>query len=137
MKRLIFVLLGAVFICIAVFALGGRSRAPRATPVVEADPTRTPAPARPTTIPRGYVSRALLGDKWPLTVEEGTIVCDRSAILFRDPAGQLYAVNGTAQTLRGSKGWRDIHDIDVPDPVTQGTIISLQPLLDVGLELCR
>lgn len=114
---------------------------PRATdaprPTRAASPTRTPAPRQPTAVPRGYMSRALLGDKWPLTVDEGTIVCDRNAILFRDADGHLYAVNGAAITLAESKGWRDIHDIDVPVPDgSPGAIISLQPLLDTGLALC-
>jgi len=97
--------------------------------------TRTPAPRQPTAVPRGYLSRDLLGDTWPLTVDSGTIVCDRSAILFRDPTDHLYAVNGTALSQAQSKGWRDIHDLSID--TGNGTIKSLQPLLDLGTALCR
>lgn len=145
MRRLIrfgvFALIAAVLICAAVFTLGRstpRRTQPTAAAIVETDPTSPPSPPAPTSIPRGYVSRALMGDAWPLTIDEGTIVCDRTAILLRAPDGRLYAVNGTALGQMTAMGWRDIHDIDVPDPSGgSGVIISLQPLLDVGLDLCR
>lgn len=144
MRRLIrfgvFALIAAVLICAAVFTLGRsgpRRTQPTAAAIVETDPTPPSSPA-PTSVPRGYVSRVLLGDAWPLSIDEGVIVCDRTAILLRAPDGRLYAVNGTALGQMGAKGWRDIHDIDVPDPSGgSGVIISLQPLLDVGLAMCR
>lgn len=99
-------------------------------------PTNTPAPIF-TPVPRGYVSKALMGEKWPLSIDEGTIVCDRTAILLRAPDGHLYAVNGIARAQVGHFGWLDIRDITLPDPNIAGLIMNVQPLVDVGLTLCR
>jgi len=117
--------------------------APRITPtarpvvVVESDPTSAPVAARPTAVPRGYIGQDTIGDAWPLTIPSGTIVCDRNAILLRAPDDRLYAVNGTALGQAKSKGWADIRDLSIPTPNDgAGTIKSLQPLLDLGLQLC-
>lgn len=96
--------------------------------------TRTPAPRRPTAVPRGYIGQDTIGDAWPLTIPSGTIVCDRNAILLRAPDTHLYAVNGTARGQASSKGWRDIHELSID--AGNGTIKSLQPLLDLGLQIC-
>lgn len=64
----------------------------------------SPAPSGP---PRGYISSAELGDKWPLTVEEGVLACDRSAVTFRTNEGQVYALNGLAM----SRGFLEITPI--------------------------
>jgi hypothetical protein len=96
--------------------------------------TRTPAPPEPTAIPRGYIGQDTIGDAWPLTIPSGTIVCDRNAILLRAPDQQLYAVNGAALSQAQAKGWRDVHALAID--TGNGTIKSLQPLLDLGLQLC-
>lgn len=110
--------------------------------LVEIDPTAVPAPTiaaapEPTTIPRGYVSKVLMGTTWPLSIDEGVIVCDRTAILLRAPDDHLYAVNGTARGQIGKFGWLDIRDITLPDPNIKGLIMSVQPIIDQGLDLCR
>jgi hypothetical protein len=87
----------------------------------------------PTAVPRGYVSHQLLGDAWPLTVEDGTIICNGTAILLRTNQG-LYAVNGIA---RGQGKWKDIRSITKPDPKVDGLIMNVQPIIDRGLELCQ
>lgn len=136
----IFVVIAAVLICVAVFTLG-RSGTRRAQPtaaaaITETDLTPSPSPA-PTSIPRGYVSKALMGDKWPLSIDEGTIVCDRTAILLRVPDGHLYAVNGTARSQVPKFGWIDVREITLPDPNIAGLIMNVQPIIDQGLTLCN
>ncbi len=42
------------------------------------------------------LSRRQYGAKWPLTVEEGVVLCDGCAITFRT-GGRTYAVNGHAK----------------------------------------
>lgn len=43
------------------------------------------------------VSAAQFGDKWPLTVDKGTLHCEApTRIVFTAPDGQKYGVNGTA-----------------------------------------
>ena len=133
----VFGLLAAVLVCVAVFTLGrpaGRRVQPTAAAIVETDPTAPPPPAAPTRVPRGYIGQDTIGDAWPLTIPSGTIVCDRNAILLRAPDDRLYAVNGTAIGQVTAKGWRDVHELAID--TGNGTIKSLQPLLDLGLQLC-
>lgn len=144
MRRLIrfgiVVVIAAVLICVAVFTIprsgGRRSQPTAAAAVVETDPTLPPSPA-PTGVPRGYVSKALMGATWPLSIDEGTIVCDRTAILLRAPDGHLYAVNGTARSQVPKFGWIDVRAITLPDPNIAGLIMNVQPIIDQGLVLCR
>lgn len=91
--------------------------------------------ARPESQP-GYISRAQLGEAWPLAVEAGILSCEGGALLFRS-GGVTYAVNGTAKASAAANRWQAIESISVPDPAGgTGAIKSLQPLLDRGLGLC-
>lgn len=84
----------------------------------------------------GQVSRATLGDEWPLTVEAGELRCDGSggvgAVTFT-AAGKTYAVNGIAK----QRGIQAIDPIWAPNPSIPGTKKSIGPLIDRGLELCK
>ena len=93
-------------------------------------PTATPQPTREAL---NVVTHAALGDAWPLTVEEGTIICDGASILLRTNRG-LFAVNGTA---RGRKKWHDIREITKPDPANPALLMDVQPIVDRGLKVCR
>lgn len=121
-----------LLLLIAMVSCGAPSAA---RPTRAPSPTRTPAPRQPTAVPRGYIGQDTIGDAWPLTIPSGVIVCDRSAILLRAPDDHLYAVNGTAIGQARAKGWRDIHELAID--TGNGTIKSLQPLLDLGTTLCR
>lgn len=126
-------ILNELFVIFAlVLAACGAPSSPATTRPPSA--TRTPAPRQPTAIPRGYIGHDTVGDAWPLSVDSGTIVCDRNAILLRTADRRLYAVNGAAIAQATSKGWRDVHELAVD--AGNGTIKSLQPLLDLGLTLC-
>lgn len=136
----IFVVIAAVLICVAVFTIPrstSRRAQSTAAAIVETDPTPPPPSPAPTGIPRGYVSKALMGATWPLSIDEGTIVCDRTAILLRAPDGHLYAVNGTARSQVPKFGWIDVRAITLPDPNTAGLFMNVQPIIDQGLGLCR
>jgi hypothetical protein len=86
-----------------------------------------------TATPAGFVSRTMLEDDWPLTVESGTLTCLEGRLLvFVTDNGKTYAVNGTAV---GTKRWPQIREIALPTGVP-GVIKSLQPLLTRGLPLC-
>jgi hypothetical protein len=63
--------------------------------------------------PRGYVSRAEFGDKWPLTVSDGVLACTNNAVTFTH-GGRTYAVNGRA---RGSKKYPEIEPIWQTQPL--------------------
>jgi hypothetical protein len=86
-----------------------------------------------TAAPAGFVSRTMLEDDWPLTVESGTLTCLEGRLLvFVTDNGKTYAVNGTAV---GTKRWPQIREIALPAE-EPGMIKSLQPLLTRGLPLC-
>lgn len=89
------------------------------------------APAQPA----GYVSRAMLGDQWPLTVEDGTLACTGSggsgAVTFT-ANGTMYALNGVA---RQQSTGADIAPIWAADG--SGAKRDLGPLIEKGLALCR
>ncbi len=87
-------------------------------------------PSGPTPTPAGYVSRAMLGDEWPLTVEDGVLRCEGSAVIIR-VGGTDYAVNGAA-TGKGA----DIDPIWAADPSGISPKLSIGPLIDRGLALC-
>jgi hypothetical protein len=57
--------------------------------------------------PRGYVSRAEFGAKWPLTVDDGVLACTNNAVTFTQ-GGAVYAVNGRA---KGRTGYLPIEPI--------------------------
>lgn len=94
-------------------------------------PTPDPMTAAMADLP-GYVSRATLGDEWPLTIEQGILSCimpGRAIILIAD--GGTYAVNAPAREgTNRLPSWRDVLDI------REGKK-SLSPLIDEGLALCK
>jgi len=71
--------------------------------------------------------------EWPLTVSEGVVRCEGSAVIFRTPDGENYGVNGTAL----SRGLPKIDPIWKKDPAVPGARINISPVLDRGLRLCR
>jgi hypothetical protein len=112
---------------------------PTPAPLVRRTPT--PAPTRtplPTVQPDAVrLTRAELGDAWPLTVDEATVTCVRGVwvVLFAD--GQIYAVNGLARGVAAERGWRDVAAIRADGPANPGLKRSLAPILEAGLALCR
>lgn len=95
-----------------------------------------PDPAATTPRPDPQVNRLTIDASWPLTVDEGTIICgDGGAFLLRTNQG-LYALNGTARGRAEQEGWKDIREITKPDPSGPGLILSVQPLVDRALDVC-
>ena len=82
------------------------------------------------------VSRDEVGAGWPLTVESGTLRCEGSerfgAIVFTDPDGNEYAVNGVAK----GDGFAPIDPVWRDDPELAGLKVPLGPLIERGLALC-
>lgn len=85
------------------------------------------------------VHRSQFGDKWPLTVEYGTIFClGNRAVIFRAPDGKDYALNGPAIQM-GYQRITPNHPIwrngtkygDVQTKVDLGVLTA------VGLKLCQ
>jgi hypothetical protein len=100
--------------------------------------TPMPAPAQPAATPTGYVTRETLGDDWPLTVDDGRLACNAQGHVTLASAGVTYAVNGTAKgAIESGAPYQPIDTIWRDDPNVAGLKVSLQPLLDIGLSLCR
>lgn len=88
------------------------------------------------------ISRSDLGGRWPLTVDAGTLVCERqgSRVLVTflvDGSAREYALNASAERA----GRPEIHPIWANDPKwTQsdaGIKMSITPLRARALELCN
>lgn len=85
----------------------------------------------------GYVSREMLGDEWPLTVDEGVLRCDGPAAagaVFFETKGRQYPVNGIA---RGRSNGIEIDEIWADDPDIPGAKLNIGVLIDRGLKLCE
>ena len=87
------------------------------------------------------VSRSLLGDAWPLTVEAGTLrayqinpdqVVPILEISFRTESGRVYALNGIAQR---QPQYGNLHEIWSADPRIPDAYKSVAPLLVKAEEL--
>lgn len=122
----------AIAVILLILACG----APRTITAPTPRPTKVTMPTatlQPTKEVLSVVTHAAMGDAWPLTVEEGTIICQGASILLRTNRG-LFAVNGTA---RGQHKWHDIREITKPDPKNAGLLMDVQPIIDRGLRVCR
>lgn len=78
------------------------------------------------------VTQADYEERWPLTVDSGTLRCEADAVTFTT-GGVTYAINGLA---RGRNLWPDIDLVQRANPELPGTRMSVGPLIDDGLELC-
>ena len=73
------------------------------------------------------------GDKWPLTVENGTLHCEAPPrIVFTTPDGPKYGVNGSA-----ANDYISILEI-TKDTENMGVKFKMSPniLIDEGMKLC-
>lgn len=98
----------------------------------------TAEPVAPTagaeaTEPDGTITREMLGDEWPFTVDGGVVACDGDGVTFTAD-GVTYAVNGTA---RGREMGVDAQAIWADDPSTPGLKKDISPVINRGLELCK
>ncbi len=83
------------------------------------------------------VTRADLGDKWPLTIDSGTLQCrpfmGSLQILTIKANGKTWAVNDTAI----GQGFPEMDPIRKDDPAIRGARIDTGPLLDLAKSLCQ
>ena len=96
------------------------------------------------------VSRSMYGKDWPLTVESGTLKCLGYGGVIFISNGRIYGLNGTAKTYGRDKGYADLQTIWADDTTLIKSLmavgateeeasakISIQPLIESGLELCE
>ena len=72
------------------------------------------------------------GTDWPLTVEDGTLVCSLGQVTFVH-GGVEYAVNPVAERTGLYERLEPLRASERPG---RGAKKSLEPLIDAGLELC-
>ena len=108
------------------------------------------------------LTKAEFGDAWPFSVDDGVIRClsnEPGAVVF-ESGGTIYAVNGIANGLAEQHGFHPIESIWLDDPkffdmaeelaaadqepvaqvleaLGKPTKISIGPILDTGVALCR
>lgn len=80
------------------------------------------------------VTAAQFGDKWPLTVDKGTLHCEApTRIVFTAPDGQKYGVNGSAATDY-------VSILEITKDTENGGVtfkMNASVLIDEGMKLCE
>lgn len=73
-------------------------------------------------------------DRWPLLVNKGTLTCEPpQRIVFTDPEGNKYGVNGSAQN-----DYKTIFDITKEaEKLGVKFKMNVTPLIEAGLKLCE
>lgn len=83
------------------------------------------------------IERSDLGDKWPLTVDRGTLRCEGSGgigdVIFTTEDGTEYSVNGAAKS---TGKYEDIMEIWADNPDVEGLKVDMSALTERGLALC-
>ncbi len=78
------------------------------------------------------VTKQELGDKWPLTVDSVKLEC-RNLAAIAHVNGKTYALNGMAK----HKGYPDIRPVWRDHPKFKGLKVSIGPVLDRAVDLCK
>jgi hypothetical protein len=78
------------------------------------------------------VSREQFGERWPLTVERGTVACRGGLPVFRYD-GETYALNRAGE----KKGFKSLDPIWRDDPAYPALKVSLGQLMDVAMKQCH
>lgn len=79
------------------------------------------------------------GDAWPFTFEEGYVACHAgNALTVMDAeSGRMYPLNGTAKGKAGALGLEPLEPVWRDNPDIPGTKVSVGPVIEQGLGLCR
>ena len=82
---------------------------------------------------REVITKAKYGDRWPLSVDRGTIECVGAGAVLFHADGNTYAVNGWATS---TTDYPDIREIWLDDPAKPGLKINIDSIISRGLSLC-
>lgn len=79
------------------------------------------------------------GDAWPFTVEEMHLSCfPGNALVVSDAeTGVMYPLNGVAKAKAGALGLEPVEKVWRADPDIAGAKVSLGPVIEQGLNLCK
>lgn len=118
--------------------------APETPPPTTAEPTtQAPTTALPNSFSGLNPSRIFARDfdPWPFTLDTGLLKCEGTEttsviVIFGADDGTIYAVNGSARSVMEQRGWHDVQEIWLDNPVIPGTKVDLGKIIDLGLSLC-
>lgn len=85
------------------------------------------------------ISAEQFGAGWPFTVEEMHLTCfPGNALVVSDAeTGVMYPLNGVAKAKAGALGLEPIDKVWREDPDIAGAKLSLGPVIEQGLKLCK
>lgn len=78
-------------------------------------------------------------DAWPFSVEEMHLSCyPGNAVVVADAeTGVMYPLNGVASGKASALGLEPLANIWRDDPANPGAKVSIGPLIEQGLQLCK
>lgn len=90
-------------------------------------------------VAQDLISADDFGDTWPFTFEEGYVACHAgNAVTVMDAeSGRMYPLNGAAMGKANALGLDDLGPVWRDNPEISGTKVSVGPVIEKGLTLCR
>lgn len=136
MKRLMPLIVGAI-VALCLCGVLSIALAPgSSTPAQPAQPVATPTLEVAAT-PVGFITRDTL-KPWPFTVDAGMVLCTEERHILFVAGGVRYALNGTAKdAMAAGAAYQDVSTIWADDPQNAGAKIDLQPVINIGQEICQ
>jgi hypothetical protein len=85
------------------------------------------------------ISAEASGEAWPFTVAEMHLQClpGRAVVVTDAETGVMYPLNGTAKAKALALAMEPIDKVWRDDPTIPGTKVSIGPLIEQGLQLCK
>lgn len=79
------------------------------------------------------ITRMEYGEQWPFTVDRGELACVGSSGVVFTAEGTTYGVNEAAV----ASGYPDVEPIRQGSPILPSLKVSIAPVIEDGLALCR
>jgi hypothetical protein len=84
------------------------------------------------------ISKNQFGNNWPLTIEKGYLSCNNGRCVTLRYEGKIYGLNGVAKTFyKNDPDYADINEIWANDTNMYGLKMSIAPLIEEGLKMCK
>lgn len=85
------------------------------------------------------ISKEQLGEDWPFTAEEMHLSClAGGAVVVMDvDTAEMYPVNGMANSQAKRNAMKPLAEIWLDNPEIEGAKISVNRIIERGLELCK
>lgn len=89
------------------------------------------------------ISKGQFSGDWPLTIDSGLLNCELSSVspnlqlVTFTSNGKTYALNSTARGQSKNRGWLEVNQVWKENTSIPSTKVSIGPLIDRGLALCK